>query len=585
MRSLLTIFAGLLFCCAMGDDAGIEAPTSKLSIGISGLAEPMVGATVNMVATVSGALGLQIEYDWQVTGPKGGSPIITAVGSGKKEITFIVDKAGSYGVTCTALVEGESKPLVASAWVTVLSGTELPYQVQIIPPASSGLPPTTIDVNVGKDDLDGLTWQVPSGRQVTLEVRNEAGELLPSIVQLIPVDAAGALTRQFDLSGGSGDILVSGTFDLVVIPKDGVSAPQMLESQSAVSLDSSWKVELKAGMPISGTIRRGTTPLADAAVAVRIAGVPSTISKTDASGNFSVLSTSVGQATLIVTPPADSGLPVAVLNDETLQVKGSTTDWKFTFSELQAVTVSGAVKYSDLTTPAAQARLVFRSESISGVGELLVGETTYAATGRYRRETLSDAQGGWGMGADLISLPIAGSYAVDIYPGDSAPAHEGHSSQEVVVQQDSNDIDLSLKRKASLSGTVVSYDNRAVSAEILFDGANAQLRAVTDDDGAFSLQVDDEQTYGLRIRPIFANASLAPLMLSNLVVDGNKNLSEFQLPQGVSLSGSVETVQGLAVPNSVIRIWCANSDCPSQETLDQVTSGADGSFQLWVPKQ
>lgn len=586
MRIVQFLLAGLLVCCAMGDDAGVETPGSpKLTVSISGPAEPLAGAMVTMVATVSDAQARSIEYDWQITAPQGEQLDLGASERAKKEISFTVKKAGHYQVTCTALVEGVSGALVATGGVTVLSGRELPYQVQIIPPASSGLPPAAVSVNVGVDDLGGLTWQVPSGRLITLEVRNADGELVPAIVHLSPIDSAGALSRQIDLSGGSGDVVVSGVFNTIIIPKDGITAPQQLVAQVASALDSQWKVQLKPGTTISGTIYRGATPLSNAAVGVRIGGVPSTISTTDAQGNFSVLSTEQGVPTLIVTPPTDSGLPVAVLNDAQLEVKGTTTNWKFSFAELQAVSISGFVKQSDQTTPAAGARLIFSAESISGVGELVTDELTSVATGRFRRELISDAQGVWGVGTDAFDLPAAGKYKVDIYPGRLAPASEGHHLQELDVNQASTGLELTLQRKALLTGTVVSHDQRAVSAQVLFDGTNAQLRAVTDETGAFSVEVDDHQTYGLHIRPISAQANLAPLLVSAVVVSGDRDLSQYTLPQGVSVSGAIKTVQGLAVANSVIRIWCANSECPSQEIVDQATSSADGSFQLWVPRQ
>jgi hypothetical protein len=66
-------------------------------------------------------------------------------------------------------------------------------------------------------------------------------------------------------------------------------------------------------------------------------------------------------------------------------------------------------------------------------------------------------------------------------------------------------------------------------------------------------------------------------------VSGATELGELILPRAVSLSGRVVTKGGLALDGALIRIWCSGQGCSTADPVDEVLSGADGSFIVRVP--
>lgn len=593
--ALLPVLAG----CGMAmdsegkgrEDAGPHdgAPDAAVSLAITteGTPTPEPGDSVTLVAVVTGPYLVQ-SFAWEVRDPSDGLVDHSTVSATGDRIRFVAQVAGTYFIRCEATLSGTGETLDRTVSLPVESSEDrLTYTARILPSPASGLPPTDVVLSVGDVDQKGLNWQLDSGREVTLTVKDTQDNLLPSVVRLIRT-GADPLPRDIFLETGSGKVKVTGAFHALFLPGNESIAPALKSNIQASTLASTWPIQLDGGHQVQGQVLDSNgLGVADAAVTLHTsqAGikVPSTLAETGADGSFSLRSCG-GTAVLTVVPPRDSGLPVAEVKDASLTLSSDSTGWSFAYNAPQPVQVSGAITRSDGNTPARGARLLLTTESpTTVVGTLTIPGSTLGATGMYRRELITDSDGviqDPAANGQAITVP-KGTYNLEVWPGPSDEQdHQGYAASTQVFASSIAKLNLRLGARAQLSGKVVDPNGNSVKARITATSETGSFIKNTADDGTFQLYLNDKTIYRLIIRSTYQHVST--WIKPDFTISGDKIMDIIYLPKALEISGKVTTSGGMGISGALVRLWCSGADCLTHDIVDEARVLTDGTFRLRV---
>lgn len=589
---LVPLSLALCGCMASDEATSADKRPSDLEIVIDSDTNPRVGEEARVHAAVNAGSYFVVSYAWKVIGPTDEDASFANSSADGSRIRFALAERGTYRITCEAEVDGG--PLLrasASLPVRGVAGAQLVYTARIDPPPETGAPPTQQDVVVEDADQEGLIWTLDDGIAVTIAVgRAEGGAaLLPTFVRLT-MRSAPAMPLDFYFAQGRGTVALNGAFDALFIPDGDAVAPAVLGDQRAAQVAPSWAVALDGGLDVAGAVHTADGPLAGARVVVysRDAAtgleVPSTIATSAADGAFAVRARE-GKARVTFVPPAEAPYPVAVVEADDLSLSGPVNGWAFTYDAPQLAQLSATVLHADGSAPVEGATVLLQSAPLVAVGTLASPSgATYSAVGQVRRELVTDAAG---QLVDLETGPLGalpqGSYELTLIPPADGAALDGRRIVALRLDGDQR-VDLRLAARAELSGNVLAPSGEALRARVTARSASGELSVETDDEGRFSLSVDDGMTYSLVVRAVDSAArGLGPLLMPNLTVSGSAALGKLILPRAVALSGRVLTKGGLAIAGALIRIWCSGNGCATSDLVDETLSGADGSFAVRVP--
>lgn len=312
MRSLLLLITAAIAAsgCA-GDIGGSEEPPCRVTLGFTP-AMPTAGPAgeVTVTATVTDAPGV-LGYNWRVS-YQGGPVDFTNAAANESQIRFTALDPGSYEVNLDVDAPSGFCP-AANETINVRdpSGTTLDVRLHVTPPFDLDVPPIDRAIRVfGNTDFDLGAVVLDPGIPVTATVRTVASAGVPAYITLTPQGMAGAVTETFSSSTGAFDVTVlNQPHDVVVIP----SVPGLAPRRFVWNPTQPNTLVMDAGAAITGTVRHGVTPLANAKVQLTIAGVPTTLATTAGDGSFTVLGSPVAgttpQVKVEVTPAPASGLP------------------------------------------------------------------------------------------------------------------------------------------------------------------------------------------------------------------------------------------------------------------------------------
>lgn len=388
MRGILITAAALASGCAGSLDDAPDDPC-RVTLGFTP-AMPTSGLAgeVTVTASVQNTIGV-LAYNWRVT-YLGGQVDFQDAAADDSQIRFTALDPGVYTVDLDVDAPTLQCP-AANERITVLdpSGTTLDVRLHVTPPFDLDVPPIDRLIRIyGNTDYDLGPVVLDPGIPVSGTVRTTGNTGVPAYITLTPQGMAGAVTETFSSASGAFDVTVlNQPHDVIVIPSVAGLAPRKFAwiptQPNTLVLD--------AGTAITGVVRHGATPLANAKVQLTIAGVPTTLATTAGDGSFTVLGSPVAGATpqvkVEVTPTAASGLP-------RLEVQGS-------FNVGVPVTVTYA---ASLTTrniggttlrrggvPLANTRVSVVG-ALAAVGSVTAG-ATLTATG-FTRITLTTGAGG-----------------------------------------------------------------------------------------------------------------------------------------------------------------------------------------------
>ncbi|MEM9487805.1 MAG: carboxypeptidase-like regulatory domain-containing protein, partial [Myxococcota bacterium] len=364
--------------------------------------------------TLSGAIeygsGFE-EYQWYVSHE---DAVITA-DSAEPSVTFVAELAGVYQIVLDGSkgIQCDSDQL--SLNVEASNARQQRYRLRAIPDSTLRAAPTERELTVvgGANNYWGALV-LRGDDSLSGTVRDSDGAILPAFVR-VQTEAGQVVGEAVTDGAGRFEIFAEAdAYELVVIPADNLTAPRSF--QVTAPADDAYIID--RGEPVSGVVRDGAgNPLSGARVSVNMDDLPSTLASTDDSGAFTVYARPTTGAALavVVTPPADSGLPVAELAGEAgLQFGNEALVIEYS-AALSTRAVSLPVHSSDGSPAPAMTRAIWTAEPITGAATVRVGPVSAPAMGR----VLLSAEVGTDGATDEIHLP-AGLYTVVVEPPSSS---------------------------------------------------------------------------------------------------------------------------------------------------------------------
>lgn len=573
-RLFLFALAFLVGGCGAMDDASMPHDF-ELLLTQDPAAAIKVGQRVTIEAAIRNNYGLLVDYDWRLVSPAGVE--LPFERPDDASITFTPAEPGAYGVSCTARVEGRG-PQTKTLSIDVSGAAIVPttYLVELTPPDGSGVLPHRGTLLVAGEDKS-LRFSLVEARHVALEVTHEGQALGCTVLVRDELDNQ----TQLHLPAGVGQVSVGGAARVVVIP-DASWLPPRLVRVEASSSSAKLQVEDSEVISVGGSVRAGGVPLEGAKVALYALEdeitVPSTLGQSDDAGVFE-LAARQGAQRLVVVPPAGSSLPVAVVDAPDLSLVAPAANWVFEY-DAPAVTVQGSVR--DSAGAAVQgARVLLRASSLQQVGRLSAGENNYSASGRVILELSTDGTGALvAAGGGAASVP-GGDYELEVIP----PSTSVDGRLRIDAHIDGlNALSMQLPRRVELQGSISDTRGGASLARVELRSRSGVQQIVADTAGAFAVNLDAEQSYGLVLRPAIFDLDHAPL-IETVSVTGEDHAQGWTLPRAIEVGGEVSGPSGAGVADVMVRVYRCDAGCAeAAELVNETRTAAGGRFALRLPQ-
>ena len=266
----------------------------------------LAGEEVRATSVVLNASGVA-SYTWSVRFNGAAIPFEDALANGSA-IMFVPALPGIYDVTVDVDAAQSCPQARARLSVRASNANEIDVRLRVIPPLNVDVPPfERVYTFPGGGDYAMGPVVLEPGRTVDGVVR-AGGVGVPAYLALTPIGMSGATVEAYAASDGAFRArLHNQMHEAIVIPAGNALAPRRVVLDPA----STPSILVDAGAPVTGVVRHGATPVANAKVQLLIDGVPSTLGTTAADGSFTVraAATSGGTTRVTVTPPASTGLP------------------------------------------------------------------------------------------------------------------------------------------------------------------------------------------------------------------------------------------------------------------------------------
>lgn len=543
-------------------------------------------------------------WRWTVTHDTTG-PVTTApVPGDPAQIEFKTRDPGFYRIRV-----GLSPPVAGCPDAEVTASAVPPasrvvdHFIRAVPPPGQNLAPRETKVLVTAGQPLRRELQLDRGFPVTIDPRDARDGALDTFYVLIQGRSASAARFEGYVSSTTGRGALGFTapldqaalYDLLIVP-DGPDAglPPLGFAGLGVAQITTTRFVLDAGHEVSGSVRTDAGPLPGARVRLRGPAFPSTIGSTDAAGRFT-LRVRNGTFEARVLPPPDTGLPEAQLElpgGVAVPAAGGTTTLGFTYRALTTTRLDLTLAAPDGGPPAPLRVLVEGDPAdLADVGTFsLAGGATHTSRGSLRLERQSTAAGT----VPLPSLPRA-RYRVTVFPADAAGSAAITQLEVDLRASDTAARTLTLARKSRIVGSLTPVSLAAgrtvVALDAGRDGATARFTAQVDGQGRFALPADPGRAYRLFVEPA-PDRTLPRHPLGEVRATGEDTIVARALPRALAVTGTVTTAGG-PLPGTLVQIYCigeapecVDASAPDLETarpLDEVLSGADGSYRLAVP--
>ena len=553
-----------------GDDAPfVDASSSSdaapgCDIGVQfSPAEPTAGDTVYAYAAVPDAGGQFLEYAWTVMHEGADVPFAFTAADGSA-IRFDTSDPGPHYVSL-AVTGSSCFDFDAPLNVRAPGATDTTWRVRFVAPPGAIAPPQERSVVVPSGaDFDMGEISLDTGAVITGAVEDAGGVAMAAYLRLTPAGTPDVTIDGF--AGADGAYAIRTTLerhDLLIIPFSSDIPPIALLDWVPVS----GTFVLDGGAEVTGTVRDpANAAVPGATVTVRVNGVPSTVGTTDAAGAFTVRARPAASAivTVDVVPPPASGLPRLATSGAVLDLA---QPLQLRYAPGLATRDVGGVAIEQGGAAAAGAEVTFTG-TIAAAGTVTAGLTTAPAAGSY---AITVAAGGAGV-LPAALVPAAPGTAI-VAPATGAPgvvAVDLTSAAPAVIDAPAG---------ASLTGRVIGPDGtpvvgadlRAAPVGALAAADLGQAHAVADAAGTFALPVAGGGAYELVI--VDRNRQLA-LLRTQIVVAGSASLGDLELPDGLTLRGTVR-LNGSSAAGAAVTIFCESC---TDEDRDRpaAESGTDG---------
>ncbi|MCE9574249.1 MAG: carboxypeptidase-like regulatory domain-containing protein [Deltaproteobacteria bacterium] len=552
-------------------DAGIfDAPPScAINVTFSlppGHAEPIAGDIIQATGLVTNGPAF-LQPVWQVK-HNGVTTTPPAIDDHGLVVQFTVDEAGVYEVVFAPDNLG-----ACSAWdmplnVKAAGANSAPWRLRVVPSTGAAPPQEQIiRVSGGAPAALGTIVLQPgsaadghlldgSAAPVAAALRFE-----PDATPDLPVEASAGNDGAFHVR------VQNGPHHVLVVPIDATRAPARLP-WNALTPD----LTLPSSDLISGTVRApDDSPVAGARVVLTIAGVPTTVATTDASGAWSVRGHRGGTVAVTVAPPAASGLP-------RLEVTGAALD----LAQPVAIHYAPGLATTDLGGAVVRAGAVAAPGArVSFVGPVaaaatITAGTTVTAGGRIQLSAVANGAGvlpptrvpAIAQRAVIATTPTV--FAVVALDPTSAPAT------------------IDAPGLVSLTGTITDASGAPrANARVLVTptgdlGAATMIpaAAITDASGGFAIQVAPGGHYALAA----TDPALALARVDRPDVTGGA-LGAVALGPALPLSATIQVAaQPGGLVGAAVSLLCAT--CTGVDRTKPVAEGVTdiaGGFSMAVP--
>jgi hypothetical protein len=586
----LFALAAIAYSMACGGLDGSGVPSCEFFLVVTP-DSPVRGDTVEVavdVTTDGSVAGIEV-VDWSIS--YDGAPVTFEVtGANGDEVVFPAAQAGVYRVAVSGSLGGVSCSSDARDLNVTEPGAVLaPMRLVIVPRSGTGVPPQSIDFQLpGGADYALSTLSVDGGAATAIYVHDASDPLPGAYLRAMPSGGGPELwIERFSQEDGTVDLdLLSTSYDLLVVPDADLPAV-FLAGQQAADL-SGITISADDGVTVTGTVADPAgDPLAGAEVQVTVAGAPSTIGTTSASGAFSLKARAGGPVTVTVTPPDASGLPALERKDAPDIAAGSAIAVGYS-AGLEVRTVSPVLRQTDGTTPAAGARVTFLVHPITTAGSIEIDGSGAAARGTLVRTAQAS-----GSGVIPDQELTSAMYDVIVEPGPTAPAGEGVRFALLDLSSGQNaPPSLRLAAPAHLTGRVVDAAGApvegahllAVPVELLARATTAGDSAVTSEDGAFNLALAARGSYQIRIDGPMARGRVLRIADAPDTPGQTSPIGDSALPATLELSGELVAAGGGALSGAVVQLQCLSCGPDGGlATVSEAVSDASGEFVLRAP--
>jgi hypothetical protein len=537
---------------------------------------PQVGDVVTVSAVIRDSPG-RVERAWQVWDVNHVA-IEASIGRDGDSVEFAVPVAGLYQVELG--LGPDSGCSVAHHDFTVLApgAARARWWLQVVFPERSGLPPHEESRWIPSASLVNI--RVPEAPLVDLAVVDAAGAPVAATVRWLRVPGDGR-PYGVPVEAGTSDagrvrvrLRDDDDYQVLIVPRCADGEPCALPPTGYRSWSVGNDLVVVSGQEIAGTvIGPGGDPLAGARVALTVDGVPSTVATTSAAGAFTVRTSRLGRARVVIAP-AGGGLPRL----------------ETTLPDL----VAGeplAVRYAPLATRAltgAAIRLggqAYAAARLTVLADIAVaGTVTHGAT---RADAHGQFIASQATGPDRALLPLV------------VPAVPASIVLEPVLHQATVvEVDLAATAPtvfdalppATLRGRVSNPDGgdagvvhvRAVPTGALAAATGMAEGKATAMDGAFALTVARGGTYEL----VASDPGARYAEARRLVGGDDGTVPDLALAAAVNVDGTVDAAGASAamVRGASIALRCLQCTGPEASravAVARVTSG--GRFRLVAP--
>lgn len=576
-----------------GAGGGAMSPCSVSIALVSPQPEDALEAVPGLKVQVRGSLrnpafdaGASLDWKWSVA-PASGAIAATAVNRVEMDPSWVefAAEAGTY--TIQVMVQQVGTTRSCSGWksLAVASALSTEWSFRVTPPTDSGLPSKLVRYPAQAPPEAIIT--LDPGRLVTIAPKQIGGSMsvVPAYVR---VSLANSPIR-FEGHTAAGPVRVPLleliSYDVLIVPDGKGVAPAL----AMISTLAPGLPDLDMGLPVSGQVLdRAGNPVAGAQVILRSGALSSTISVTDADGNY-VIRARPGNFHVSVTAPTGTALPEARTSGfgdamgPVLVSQPIAPDVSFRWQMPATLAVSIDVK-DPTSAPVANAAVYLRAMGPSQVGTFVVNGVS--ATGSLPglattpRRAVTDAQG-----RATFQAP-AGPYEVTVYPPSDMPVGSVTEAFNVTANQVRP---ISLPERLVIAGTLApsaGWAGAIVTAEATRAYVPvAPAKAVADASGNFSLTVDPGQSYRIIVEPR-PGVPFARSIVKTWKREDGPSLGALTVPAARAVAGTVRRADGPVMPGTLVEVFCVGglATCPDRSfSFARAVSGTDGTFSLMLP--
>jgi hypothetical protein len=463
------------------------------------------------------------------------------------------------------------------------------YWLRVLPPEGSPFVPHEQGVGIRADIVEQNAFELLSGYTVPIDPRvPNALELASAIPSYLRLSAPGSsfLQEGRTTAKGATTFRVSPLrqYNLMIIPDNGW-APQRFDGLmlSGATVPSFSKpnnpdFELSQGTEIRVRLRDAGFAVVGARVLFRAGALPSTLGASDEGGNTRIYVAGDGNRSFgaqVIAPPG-KGLPDLALDASSgLRLPAPrnvaetmTIDW----APMPRGKIEIAIVSEKSGLPIRDAQVVAQfSAPLANAGTIVLnGGPTVALSGRIKLQATSD-----GNGKVLLDAIPRTQYTLTVTPPMG-------SDSSITTTLDLSTVDpgpteIRVPERVRFFGRFTGTLTTGSVIEAIPDDPtdNRRVSASLDANGGYTLLLDREKNYRLRLRVGEDTRLTLPLGMLRAEKTGSE-LPPRALPRTVSLQG-MATNKSLGVPGALVEVYCL-ADLP--DCIDFRAPNVNGALRI-----